>query len=84
MPSDDVGTRISLCSGGCLSFSRLSEEKTAGVSSEQMILTAAQMFPSSSLDDTAAAFVASGLFAEGGWSALRILGVLGTAFESPN
>ena len=55
-----------------------------GMPSEHRILTVAEMLPSSSLDDTAAAFVASGLFAEGGWSALRSLDVRRTAFETPN
>ena len=37
-------------------------EQTAGLSSEHRILTAAEILASSSFDDTAAAFIASGLF----------------------
>ena len=43
------------------SFARLAAEKSAGVSSEQRMRTAAEIFPSSSLEEIAAALDDSGL-----------------------
>ena len=50
-----------LCSLGCLlrNLSRLKLEKSAGLSSEKRMLTAAVIFPSSSLVDIAAALAES-------------------------
>ena len=56
MGGSSDGKEMPTCAMGCLSrsFARVSAEKSAMTSSEHRILTAAEMFPSCSLAETAA------------------------------